>query len=96
MIIVRRIVLALAFLILPAVATFAVADEPQTVPVVNINTADAETLAKRLIGVGLKKAQAIVAFREQYGSFRTAEELTQVKGIGDALVARNQAVISVD
>lgn len=96
MTIVQRIVLTLALLFMPVVATVALADEPQAAQVVNINTANAETLAKMLNGVGLKKAQAIIAFREQYGVFKTAEELTQVKGIGKALVARNQAVIRVE
>ena len=56
---------------------------------VNINTADARTIARVLTGVGLTKAQAIVAHRETNGRFDAAADLTQVKGIGKATVDRN-------
>lgn len=57
---------------------------------VNINTADAATLAEALNGVGLKKAQAIVAYRKQFGAFKSVDELTEVKGIGEALIQSNR------
>ena len=60
---------------------------------VNINTADAETIAKSLDGIGLAKAQAIVAYREEHGPFKSADDLTQVKGIGQATLERNHDVI---
>ena len=69
--------------------------EPSTQQVVNINTADAETLSAGLKGIGLKKAQAIVAHREQYGQFKTLNELTDVKGIGAGTIAKNEAAIAV-
>ena len=56
---------------------------------VNINTDTAETLAKNLTGVGLSRAQAIVAYRESYGPFYSPEELTAVKGIGKGTVEKN-------
>ena len=62
---------------------------------VNINTADAATLARVLDGVGLKKAEAIVAHREANGRFDSADALTKVKGIGPATVKRNAAKIAV-
>ena len=62
---------------------------------VNINTADAETIASVLSGVGLKKAQAIVEHREHHGRFDAATDLTKVKGIGEATVMRNAAKIMV-
>lgn len=62
---------------------------------VNINTADAETIANVLSGVGLKKAQAIVEHREHHGRFDTATDLTKVKGIGEATVTKNAAKIVV-
>ncbi len=70
--------------------------EPSTQQVVNINTANAETLSTVLKGIGLKKAQAIVAHREQYGQFKTLNELTDVKGIGAGTIAKNEAVIAVE
>ena len=56
---------------------------------VNINTDTAETLAKKLTGVGLSRAQAIVAYRESFGPFYSPEELTAVKGIGKGTVEKN-------
>ena len=56
---------------------------------VSINTAPADELARVLNGVGLKKAQAIVSYREEYGPFKTIDDLKQVPGMGSALVERN-------
>jgi competence protein ComEA len=60
---------------------------------VNINTADAATLASSLDGIGLAKAKAIVAYREEHGPFKSADDLTQVKGIGAATLQRNHDAI---
>ncbi|MEX3019055.1 helix-hairpin-helix domain-containing protein [Kluyvera sp. STS39-E] len=56
---------------------------------VSINTASAEALARAMNGVGLKKAQAIVSYREEYGPFKTIDDLEQVPGMGHSLVERN-------
>ncbi|WP_061708226.1 helix-hairpin-helix domain-containing protein [Pseudenterobacter timonensis] len=56
---------------------------------VSINQAPAEELARVMNGVGLKKAQAIVSYREEYGPFKTLDDLKQVPGMGSALVERN-------
>jgi len=56
---------------------------------VNINTAPAELLASELKGVGIKRAQAIVDYRREYGPFQSAEQLQEIKGIGGAVVAQN-------
>jgi competence protein ComEA len=63
---------------------------------VNINTADAATLARELKGIGLKRAQAIVEYRREYGPFRSADELALVKGIGPKAIEANRADIRVD
>lgn len=55
---------------------------------VNVNQASAEEIADALSGIGLKKAEAIVEYREQFGEFASVEDLTLVKGIGDKLVLR--------
>ena len=68
----------------------------QPVMQVNVNTADAEAIAEALVGVGKTRAEAIVAYREQFGKFYAAEELTAVKGIGQATIDRNQDRILVD
>lgn len=56
---------------------------------VSINSASAEDLARVMNGVGLKKAQAIVSYREEYGPFKTVDDLKQVPGMGNSLVERN-------
>jgi len=50
---------------------------------VDVNTADAETISAELKGIGMTKAKAIVEYREKHGPFRTADDLTLVKGIGE-------------
>ncbi|MBD0787044.1 helix-hairpin-helix domain-containing protein [Vibrio sp. Y2-5] len=57
---------------------------------VNVNTASAEEISTLLKGVGLKKAQAIVEYRDQNGPFVSKDELTKVKGIGAATVKKNE------
>ncbi len=73
------------------------ADKP--VPIapmsVNINTANANTLAAALDGVGTQRAKAIVEYREAHGPFRTVDDLAQVKGIGERVVAENRARLKV-
>ena len=62
---------------------------------VDINRASAEEIAEALNGVGLSKAQAIVAYREANGPFTHADELVKVKGIGLATVDKNRDNIEV-
>ena len=56
---------------------------PMPEPLVNVNTADLETLDK-LSGIGPALAERIIAYREEHGPFRTVEDLLEVKGIGEA------------
>ena len=56
---------------------------------VNVNTADAATLAAELKGVGEKTAMAIVAYREEHGPFKAIEDLKNVKGVGDKVIENN-------
>lgn len=58
---------------------------------VNINQADAATLAQVLVGIGDKKAQAIIDYRNTHGAFTTIEQLDNVKGIGAATIEKNRA-----
>ncbi|YCO02838.1 ComEA family DNA-binding protein [Vibrio sp. VNB-15] len=57
---------------------------------VNVNTASAEEIATLLNGIGEKKAEQIVEYREEHGPFKTAADLSKVKGIGEATVKKNQ------
>ena len=63
---------------------------------VNINKADAQTIANSLKNVGLVKAQAVVEYREQNGNFASADDLAKVKGIGMKTVELNRADILLD
>jgi len=54
---------------------------------VNINTASASELAA-LNGLGEVKAKAIVAYREQNGPFKSVDDLKEVKGIGEQMLAK--------
>lgn len=98
---------ALAILFLFLSSTVAPAgNTPQTAPTgkgtltaegdlkININTADAATLTT-LKGVGPQLAERIAAFREKNGPFEKAEDLMQVKGIGEKILERNRGVITV-
>jgi competence protein ComEA len=62
---------------------------------VDINTADAETISAELNGIGLSKAKAIVEYRKKHGPFRSAEDLSLVKGIGERTVEKNLSDIKV-
>ena len=57
---------------------------------VNINTADAQSIAETLNGIGIKKAEAIVAWRTEHGDFTDLATLEQVKGIGRKTTAKNK------
>lgn len=62
---------------------------------VDINTADAEAISAELDGIGLTKARAIVEYREKHGPFKSAMDLSLVKGIGDKTVELNRDKILV-
>lgn len=93
-------ILLLSFLITLSSAVFA--DSPTKAELydgieitVNINTATAEELSALLVGVGDKKAQEIVDYRDQNGAFTTADDLVSVKGIGEATVEKNRERIQL-
>jgi len=57
---------------------------------VNINQADAPTLATELNGIGEKKAQAIVDYRIKNGPFTSIDDLQNVKGISLKTIDKNR------
>jgi competence protein ComEA len=67
-----------------------------SVSAVNINTADAVTIADHLNGIGLKKAQAIVSYREQNGPFKSVDDIVNVTGIGEATLEKNRSLIVIN
>ena len=60
---------------------------------VNVNKADAQTIATSLDGIGLSKAQAIVAWRDAHGPFKSVDDLGNVKGVGAKTLERNREAI---
>ncbi|MCO8100450.1 ComEA family DNA-binding protein [Acinetobacter indicus] len=56
---------------------------------INLNMATAAQL-QQLSGVGQKKAEAIIEYRNRHGKFKRIEDLQLVKGIGPALLAKNR------
>ena len=81
---------------MPAVTqqTETAGDSDMAEGVVNINTADADIL-KSLSGIGDAKAQAILAYREEYGAFSTIEEIMQVPGIKESTFSAIKDKITV-
>jgi len=65
-----------------------------TKAVVNLNTADVATLQK-LSGVGQKKAEKIIAYREQHGGFKSVADLKKVGGFGDKTLAKFKDQLTV-
>jgi competence protein ComEA len=62
---------------------------------VNINTAGAAEL-ETLSGIGPVLAQRIVDYRQVSGPFHRPEDIKKVKGIGDSIFERIQALITVE
>lgn len=88
----RTSFLATFILLCSLMTGFAQAAEPGAS--VNINTATATELAS-LNGIGDSKAAAIIRYREQHGAFASADDLSNVKGIGNKTVADNADRISL-
>lgn len=63
---------------------------------VDLNTADAATLERDLLGIGATKAKAIVDYRQANGPFASVDELLEVKGIGTATLEKNRARLSAN
>lgn len=78
---VRNILFAVFF----AMVSFAAWAAP-----VDINRADADTLAAEMTGIGESKAAAIVAYRDANGPFQRIDDLVNVKGIGAKTVEKNR------
>ena len=61
---------------------------------ININTADAKKL-EELPGIGATKANSIIAYREEFGNFKSIEDLKKVNGIGDTTFEKLKDYITV-
>lgn len=61
---------------------------------IRLNSATVEQL-QQLHGIGQKKAEAIIEYRNTHGKFKRVEDIQLVKGIGPALFAKNQARLAL-
>lgn len=86
--------LALAMAALLASAPALAAGKPAPTAKVNLNTASVEQLTT-LPGVGPKLAARIVEYRQKSGSFRSPQELMNVKGVGERNFAKIEAWLTV-
>lgn len=89
----KSVVTMFGLMALLALASQALAAKNPPAAPVNINTASVEQLME-VPGIGQAKAQAIVAYRQSQ-PFKSTEELTNVKGIGDKLLAKMSPYVSV-
>ena len=83
----KKILIATALFL----ASFSAFSQP-----VNINTADAITIADSIKGIGLTKAKAIIDYRNEHGRFNSADELVMVKGIGTRTVEKIRSDILLE
>jgi len=91
----RALALALVAAFALATSPTLAADGPRLTGVVNINTATAEEL-QLLPGIGESRARAVIAERKRRGGFKSAEELLDVKGIGDAGLQRLKPFVATN
>lgn len=63
--------------------------------VINLNQASVEELASQLKGIGRKRAQAIVDYRERQGPFVSLEQLVEVPGISVGMLEQNRSRLTL-
>lgn len=91
--VIRKVAVILVFAVLVSfISNFADAENSAKV---NINTATVEELMS-LKGIGEKKAESIVEYREEIGSYATIDELKGVKGIGDKIFSKIRDHITIE
>lgn len=92
----NSVLVCMALAVLP-VAYAADTPADTTIPLekIDINSADAVTIAQVMDGVGMVKAKEIVAHRELNGKFQSIDQLMEVSGIGFATIEKNRNRIMV-
>lgn len=73
----------------PATSVMATEQKENKDPQISLNQATAEQLAEVMDGIGLKKAQSIINYREKRGPFSSVEQLKDVPGISTTIMERN-------
>jgi competence protein ComEA len=82
----------------PVPTSLVAAESPtagQAVETIHLNQATAEQL-QALPGVGPALSERIVRYRSEHGPFRTIDQLAEVKGVGQAKLARFKNQLTVD
>lgn len=72
---------------MPALPQTEAAAERAPTQLVDLNTADAETL-QTLPGIGPAKAAAIIAYREEHGPFAALQDVANVPGISEQMTEK--------
>ena len=62
---------------------------------ININKADKETLMNAIKGVGEKKAEAIIVYRQENGPFKSIDDLLNIKGITQKMVDKHREMLTI-
>lgn len=75
----------------PSSASAITQEAEATTPKINLNTAELNTLVHSFKGIGEKRAEAIIKYRESHDGFKSVEELAEVSGLGQQFVNRNLA-----
>lgn len=57
---------------------------------IDLNKADLSSLTGSFKGIGKKRAQSIIAYRESHQGFKSLEELAEVKGLGQHFMMANR------
>ena len=60
-------------------------------PAINLNTVDVKTLSKSFKGIGIKRAESIIKYREAHNGFKAVTDLSDVPLIGKNFVSKHLA-----
>lgn len=61
---------------------------------INLNTADKAVL-ESISGIGPAKADAIIKYRDEHGSFKSVDELLNIKGIGPKMLENIKGQVEI-
>jgi len=90
----RATMVLVTMMTMALVMSWAIPAIAEEMGIVNINAASVEQLMT-LDGIGESYAERIVAFREKNGPFKSPEDLTKIKGIGQRTLEINKGRIIV-
>ncbi|WP_131783308.1 ComEA family DNA-binding protein [Legionella gresilensis] len=87
---IRHLVSAAYFFVLPSFSYAVPTNHSSAISItdkqINLNTADFKLLTKSAKGIGAKRAQAIIKYRENHGKFKSVNDLAQVPGFGQKFI----------